>query len=200
MKRFLDLSLCGVGLIVAAPLMVVIAAAVYATMGAPVLFRQPRVGRDESIFVLLKFRTMRGVAVPGREALDDEQRLTPFGRFLRRMSLDELPQLWNVLTGDMSIVGPRPLLVDYLPLYTPQQRVRHTVRPGMTGWAQLHGRNAAEWEDRLALDAWYATNRNLWLDFRIIWRTVLHLLHVHSNRADHHRTMPRFTGTTKSQN
>ena len=143
-----------------------VAVAIKARMGSPILFRQRRVGRNEVPFVLLKFRTMR----PGTEP--DEQRLTPLGRWLRRTSIDELPSLINVLRGDMSLVGPRPLLVRYLPYYTSEERLRHRVRPGITGWAQIHGRNELDWDTRLAHDVWYVRHRSLLLDAKILWYTL----------------------------
>ena len=194
MKRFLDVALGGVVVVLTAPIMAAVALAILVTMGRPVLFRQPRVGLRNRVFIIRKFRTMRGESIPGREALDDEQRLTRLGRMIRRSSLDELPQLWNVLNGDMSLVGPRPLLVEYLPLYTAEQSRRHDVRPGMTGLAQVSGRNAVTWEERLALDAWYAQHHSLWLDISIMWRTLRHVLHLEKGSADPHQTMPRFTG------
>lgn len=195
MKRLLDVLMSLVGLIIAAPIMALLAIAIRVTMGRPVFFRQPRIGFHDRIFTLVKFRTMRGESLPGREAIDDEQRLTPLGRLLRRTSLDELPQLWNVLRGEMSLVGPRPLLVEYLPLYSPEQRRRHDVRPGITGWAQVNGRNAVTWEDRLALDTWYARHRTLWLDMKILARTLVQVLHIGDDASDPHRPMPRFRGS-----
>jgi len=152
--------------------MAVVAAAVYFSMGRPVLFRQRRAGRRGQPFTLLKFRTMREVIGPDGRPLPDGQRLTPLGRWLRRLSLDELPQLLNVLRGDMSLVGPRPLLVEYLDRYTPEQARRHEVRPGITGWAQVNGRNALAWEEKFVLDVWYVDHRTLWLDLRILLRTA----------------------------
>jgi sugar transferase EpsL len=198
MKRLLDVVLSGLALIILAPVMAVVAVAILARMGRPILFRQPRVGYRERIFILAKFRTMSGESIRGREALDDEERLTPLGRFLRRSSLDELPQLWNVLRGDMSVVGPRPLLVDYLPLYSREQRRRHDVRPGMTGWAQINGRNAVSWDERFALDTWYAQHHSMWLDVKILARTAIHLLHIGGSAEESHRPMPRFQGSAES--
>ncbi|HJQ20602.1 MAG TPA: sugar transferase [Gemmatimonadaceae bacterium] len=192
MKRVLDIVLGSLALIITAPIMIGTAVVVWAAMGRPVLFTQRRVGWRERIFTVYKFRTMRGESVPGREALDDEERVTRVGALLRRLSIDELPQLWNVLRGDMSLVGPRPLLVEYLRVYSPAQRRRHDVRPGMTGLAQVSGRNATTWDDRLALDTWYADHHTLGLDLRIMGRTILHIVRVGRQAADGHRPMPRF--------
>lgn len=166
MKRLLDLLTSVLLLLACSPLLVVTAVVIKARMGSPILFRQKRIGRDEVPFVLLKFRTMR----PG--AASDEQRLTPLGRWLRRTSIDELPSLINVLRGDMSLVGPRPLLVRYLPYYTDEERLRHRVRPGITGWAQIHGRNELDWDTRLAYDVWYVRHHSLLLDAKILWKTA----------------------------
>lgn len=168
-KRAADVALSGAALVVLAPVLAGVAAAVRRQMGSPVLFRHVRPGRRERPFTLYKFRTMRAPAYPGEP---DADRLTPLGRRLRRTSLDELPELVNVLRGDMSLVGPRPLLTRYLPYYTDAERVRHSVRPGLTGWAQVHGRNAVSWDERLALDAWYVRHWSLRLDARILLRTV----------------------------
>ena len=164
-KRGLDVSLACAGLLVLAPLIAVLAALVFSSMGRPILFAQQRPGKHQRLFTLYKFRTMCSTVGAGGEPLPDADRLTPLGRFLRRYSLDELPQLWNVLRGDMSLVGPRPLLVEYLPLYSAEQARRHEVRPGITGWAQVNGRNAQSWDERLRLDVWYVDHRSFWLDF-----------------------------------
>lgn len=191
-KRGVDVALASIGLVVAAVPMGAIALAVRSTMGKPVLFRQARPGRHGQIFTLAKFRTMR----PPKTAADDDQaRLTGLGRALRASSLDELPELVNVLRGEMSLVGPRPLLVDYLSLYTPEQARRHDVRPGLTGLAQISGRNATTWEDRLALDVWYVDNRTLRLDLQIMARTVGQVLGRRGITQDDHATMARFTGS-----
>ena len=183
-KRLLDIGGAAAGLLLAAVPMVVVAAIVLVTMGRPVLFRQARPGRGGRPFTLVKFRTMRGGDGP------DEQRVTRVGRFLRRTSLDELPELWNVLRGDMSLVGPRPLLVEYLERYTPREARRHEVRPGLTGLAQVAGRNATTWEERLELDVQYVETRSLGLDLRILARTVLVVLRGEGISADGHATMP----------
>lgn len=187
-KRFLDLVVSLASLIALSPLFVVVAVLVRLNLGSPVLFRQVRPGKDAKPFQMVKFRTMRSGDCP------DEARLTPFGRWLRSTSLDELPELWSVLKGDMSLVGPRPLLVDYLPLYTARQARRHDVRPGVTGWAQVNGRNAIGWPERFALDLWYVDNRSLWLDVKIIWRTVACVFARKGVTADGCATMGRFTG------
>jgi lipopolysaccharide/colanic/teichoic acid biosynthesis glycosyltransferase len=159
------------------------------------LFRQVRPGLQGRPFTMVKFRTMTVERGPDGALLPDAQRLTPFGRFLRASSLDELPELWNVLKGDMSLVGPRPLLMEYLPLYTPEQARRHEVRPGITGWAQVNGRNAISWVDKFALDVWYVDHRSLWLDVQILWRTVRKVLVRDGISAAGEATMPKFTGS-----
>lgn len=188
MKRLFDIVLT----LLAAPLLLLVAAVVVVvvrvSLGPPVLFRQRRPGRNGEPFTMLKFRTMR----EGEGS--DEQRLTGLGRFLRRTSLDELPEFWNVLKGDMSLVGPRPLLMEYLPLYSPEQARRHEVRPGITGWAQVNGRNALTWEQKFEHDVWYVDNRSLWLDIRIIARTLAGALTGHGISAPGHATMPPFRG------
>lgn len=177
-----------------APILGAACLAVRATMGSPVFFRQKRPGRDGQRFELLKLRTMRP-ARPGEGAETDGQRLTSLGRFLRRTSLDELPTLWNVLRGDMSLVGPRPLLVQYLDRYTPRQARRHEVEPGVTGWAQVNGRNALSWEERFEHDVWYVDHRSLALDVRILLLTVLKVLRRDGISHGGHATMPEFTGS-----
>lgn len=171
-KRILDLAL----LFLAAPVVIVLSAVIWilirVDMGPPVLFRQPRPGRSEKIFTLLKFRTMTGSRDAQGRLLPDAQRITPIGRFLRKTSLDEIPGLWNVLRGEMSLVGPRPLLARYLPFFTDEERKRFNVRPGITGWAQIHGRNNLSWDERLQMDAWYVDHQSLWLDLKILWTTL----------------------------
>jgi lipopolysaccharide/colanic/teichoic acid biosynthesis glycosyltransferase len=152
--------------------MAVVAVLVRIKLGSPVLFRQTRPGRNGQPFQMIKFRTMRDAIGSDGCSLPDVERLTKLGRLLRSSSLDELPELWNVLKGEMSLVGPRPLLMEYLPLYSPEQALRHKVRPGVTGWAQVNGRNAISWEEKFALDVWYVDNRSLWLDLKIIWLTI----------------------------
>lgn len=171
-KRFLDLAIAGVMLVVLAPVMVVTAILVRCFMGRPVIFRHPRPGLDENIFDCLKFRTMTNACDAGGALLPDMHRLTAFGKFLRSTSLDEVPQLITVMSGEMSLVGPRPLEVRYLPRYTGEQNRRHSVKPGITGWAQVNGRNAIDWERRLALDVWYVEHCSLALDLKILALTV----------------------------
>jgi len=190
LKRCFDLLASVAGLIVLAPLIAVVALTVRARMGRPVLFAQSRPGQGGRLFTVYKFRTM--LPEDGRV---DAERLTPLGGALRRYSLDELPQLWNVLRGDMSFVGPRPLLPEYLPLHSPEQARRHEVRPGITGWAQVNGRNAQSWEDRLRLDVWYVDHRSVWLDLRILWPTVKKVISAEGLAQPGHATMPRFTGS-----
>ena len=172
MKRLLDIILSGVALIVLAPVLLVVAILVRIKLGSPVIFHQERPGKDEKIFTLCKFRTMTDGKDANGDLLPDEVRLTKFGKLLRSTSLDELPELWNILKGDMSIVGPRPLLVRYLPFYTQEERKRHSVRPGLTGYAQINGRNALNWEDRFAYDLEYVEKCSLALDIKILFETV----------------------------
>jgi lipopolysaccharide/colanic/teichoic acid biosynthesis glycosyltransferase len=177
-----------------APIMAAVAMLVLFRLGRPVLFRQLRPGRSGRPFELLKARTMRDARDAAGRPLPDAERLTGFGKFLRRTSLDELPELWNVLRGDMSLVGPRPLLVEYLPLYSAQQRRRHEVLPGITGWAQVNGRNATEWEERFRLDTWYVDHVSFALDLKIVALTVWRVIARDGISAPAHVTMPRFTG------
>jgi lipopolysaccharide/colanic/teichoic acid biosynthesis glycosyltransferase len=197
-KRLLDLTLTLPALALSLPALVVIAALVRLDLGAPVLFRQMRPGLNGRPFPLIKFRTMTDARDASGQLLPDEQRLIPLGRALRRLSLDELPELLNVLRGEMSLVGPRPLLARYLDRYTPAQARRHEVRPGITGWAQVHGRNALTWEEKFALDVWYVDHVSLWLDLRILWRTLLVVLRREGISAPDHSTMPEFTGSADS--
>ncbi len=171
-KRALDILGAAIGLIVFSPILIIISLKICREMGSPVLFRQTRPGRHGKPFQMIKFRTMRDAIDTDGRPLPDAERLTKLGRFLRSSSIDELPELWNVLKGDMSLVGPRPLLMEYLPLYSPEQTRRHEVRPGVTGWAQVNGRNAISWDEKFALDVWYVDNRSLWLDMKIIWLTI----------------------------
>jgi sugar transferase EpsL len=192
--RVLDVLIAGVGSLVLLPVFVVVAVKVRREFGSPVLFRQPRPGRDGEIFQLRKFRTMTDERGPDGELLPDDQRLTPFGAFLRSSSLDELPELISVLRGEMSMVGPRPLLVEYLELYSPRQARRHEVRPGLTGWSQINGRNDMSWPDKLALDVWYVEHRSVWLYVRIVVRTLWVLVTRQGVSLDGHATTVRFTG------
>jgi len=194
-KRALDLGLAVPSLIVLAPLGVAVGVLIRVKLGGPVLFRQSRPGRDGRVFDLIKFRTMTEARDPDGALLPDEQRLTRFGERLRATSLDELPTLWNVVRGDMSLVGPRPLLVQYLDRYTPEQRRRHEVFPGITGWAQIHGRNAITWEDKFERDVWYVENVSLRTDLRILLRTATQVLGRRGISAEGHATMPEFTGS-----
>ncbi len=173
MKRCIDVIGSLVGLLLLSPVMAAAAVLVLIRMGKPVLFRQVRPGLNEKPFTLCKFRTMADTRGPDGELLPDGERLTPLGRAFRRWSVDELPQLWNVLKGDMSLVGPRPLLMAYLPRYSSEQRRRHLVKPGITGWAQVNGRNAITWEQKFDFDVWYVDNASLWLDTRILVLTLL---------------------------
>jgi lipopolysaccharide/colanic/teichoic acid biosynthesis glycosyltransferase len=195
LKRFFDVvaSLCG--LIVLSPIIAIVAWKISRKLGSPVLFRQVRPGKDGKPFEMVKFRTMLDAADSNGQSLPDEDRMTPFGSFLRSSSLDELPGLWNVLKGDMSLVGPRPLLMEYLPLYSTEQYRRHEARPGVTGWAQINGRNAIGWEDKFKLDVWYVDNRSFWLDVKIIFLTIKKVLVRDGISADGEVTMGKFTGT-----
>ncbi|EAP77329.1 putative UDP-galactose phosphate transferase [Roseovarius nubinhibens ISM] len=175
--------------------MVAITLMIRREMGSPVFFRQTRPGRHGIPFEMVKFRTMRDAIDADGRPLPDAERLTKLGRFLRSSSLDELPELWNVLKGEMSLVGPRPLLMEYLPLYSPEQARRHEVRPGVTGWAQVNGRNAISWDEKFALDVWYVDNRSLWLDLKIIWLTIRKVVKREGISAAGEATMSRFTGT-----
>ena len=194
MKRLFDVLAASLALILLALPLLVLTWVIRRKLGSPVLFRQVRPGLHGRSFTMFKFRTMTDERGADGALLPDAQRLTPFGRFLRASSLDELPELWNVLRGDMSLVGPRPLLIEYLPLYTPEQARRHEVRPGITGWAQVNGRNAISWEEKFALDVWYVDNRSLWLDLKILWRTVRKVLVRDGISAPGDATMPKFEG------
>lgn len=191
----MDIGGAAVGLVFCAPLLAVIAFLVRITLGSPIFFRQQRPGLHGKPFTLLKFRTMTDARDSDGNLLPDEQRLTPFGQFLRRTSLDELPELFNVLKGDMSLVGPRPLLMQYLDRYTPQQMRRHEVKPGITGWAQVNGRNALSWEQKFALDVWYVDHLSLWLDLKIILLTMWKVLRREGISQEGFATMPEFMGT-----
>ena len=193
-KRLLDVVGATTGLVLSAPVQVAVAAAARWEFGSPVLFRQERPGLRGRPFTLLKFRTMRNEVDASGQVLPDESRLTPLGRNLRASSIDELPELWNVLRGDMSLVGPRPLLMEYLPRYSPEQARRHEVRPGITGWAQVNGRNALTWEQKFELDVWYVDNVSLALDLRILWRSLSLVLRRKGITAEGHATAPEFLG------
>ena len=194
MKRIFDIVLaCLALLFLCVPLLFLIWH-VRRKLGSPVFFRQTRPGRHGKPFKMVKFRTMTNERGPDGQLLPDAVRLAAFGRFLRATSLDELPELWNVLKGDMSLVGPRPLLMEYLPLYSPEHARRHEVRPGITGWAQVNGRNALSWEEKFKLDVWYVDHRSLWLDVKILWLTVRKVLVREGISADGEATMSKFTG------
>jgi lipopolysaccharide/colanic/teichoic acid biosynthesis glycosyltransferase len=190
-KRLFDLTVAALALAVLALPMLMLALAVRARLGRPVLFIQPRAGLHGRPFNLVKFRSMREAVDPEGNPLPDEERLTRFGRFLRASSLDELPELWNVLKGDMSLVGPRPLFVAYLPYYDAVERRRHEVRPGITGWAQVNGRNALTWDQKFQLDVWYVEHNSLWLDLKILSRTLRHVFEPSGISHPNHATMPR---------
>src|SRR5829696_9590199 len=194
-KRVLDVLGAGLGLLVLSPLLVAIGALVWRFHGRPILFRQVRAGLNAKTFLMYKFRTMTDDCDEYGQFLPDAQRLTRFGRFLRGSSLDELPELFNVLKGDMSLVGPRPLLAEYLPLYNLEQARRHGVKPGVTGWAQINGRNAISWEEKFELDLWYVDNWSLWVDVKILCLTLLKVLERSGVSAAEHATMPKFTGS-----
>lgn len=194
MKRAFDIVASALGLLLFSPALVAVAVLIRWKLGSPVLFRQIRPGLHARPFEMIKFRTMRDASGPDGEPLPDAERMTALGRALRATSLDELPELWNVLKGDMSLVGPRPLLMEYLPLYTPEQARRHEVRPGITGWAQVNGRNALSWEDKFSLDIWYVDHRSFWLDLRILLLTLQKVVIRHGISAAGEATMPRFTG------
>ncbi|WP_322509070.1 sugar transferase [Anaerolinea sp.] len=194
-KRLFDLTLALLALVLLSPVLLFTALAVRLGLGKPVLFRQPRPGYKGRIFTLYKFRTMRDALAPDGTPLPDDQRLTPLGRFLRATSLDELPELFNVLKGEMSLVGPRPLLVKYLPLYTPEQTRRHDVLPGITGWAQINGRNALSWQDKFRLDVWYVDHWSFWLDVKILILTVWKVLRREGINQPGQATASEFDGT-----
>lgn len=194
MKRLLDITVSVFLLLLLSPLLLIIAALIKYRLGSPVLFKQIRPGLDAQPFEMIKFRTMSVEFDEYGNALPDSARMSPFGSFLRSSSLDELPELWNVIKGNMSLVGPRPLLMEYVPLYTTEQGRRHEVRPGLTGWAQINGRNTVDWEDKFKLDVWYVDNRSLWLDIKIMWGTVRKVLLREGISASGEATMPKFTG------
>lgn len=193
-KRLFDILASIFGLLLFLPIIALVAWQVHRRLGAPVFFIQVRPGLSGRPFEMVKFRTMRDVLDSNGNPLPDSERMTPFGSFLRSSSLDELPELWNVLKGDMSLVGPRPLLMEYLPLYSPEQYRRHEVRPGVTGWAQVNGRNALSWEEKFKLDVWYVDNRSFWLDLKIIFLTIKKVLVREGISAEGDATMSKFTG------
>lgn len=194
LKRVFDLAVSLSAGILIFPIYLVIGVLVYFKLGSPVVFQQERPGKDGKIFTMYKFRTMLNTTDKSGKLLSDEARLTAFGRFLRSTSLDELPELFNVLKGDMSLVGPRPLLSEYLDLYTPEQARRHEVSPGITGWAQINGRNAITWEEKFKLDVWYVDNRSFWLDIKILLLTVKKVFVREGISGSNHATMEKFKG------
>ena len=194
-KRLLDIIIASIALILLSPLYAFVAYKVKKNLGSPVLFRQVRPGLHGKPFEMIKFRTMKDAVDAQNNPLPDSERLTPFGKMLRSTSLDEMPELWNVIKGDMSVVGPRPLLTEYLPLYTAEQAKRHHVRPGMTGHAQVNGRNAIGWEEKFKLDTWYVENQSTLLDFKIMFKTVHKVLAKDDISAEGEATMTKFTGT-----
>jgi sugar transferase EpsL len=198
LKSFFDFMVTLPALLFLLPLLALIALLVRLKLGAPVLFRQQRPGLHGEPFTLYKFRTMTDARDAEGNLLPDAERLTPFGRFLRSTSLDELPELWNVLKGEMSLVGPRPLRMEYLPLYTSEQARRHDVKPGITGWAQVRGRNKLSWEEKFALDVWYVENQSFFLDVKILFLTAKQVLKREGISAEGHATMSRFEGTNKN--
>ncbi len=195
MKRLFDLMLTIPGLLLFWPVILLLAVMVRLKLGTPIFFRQTRPGLNGKPFEIIKFRTMRDAVGADGKPLPDCERLTPFGRFLRSTSLDELPELWNVLKGEMSLVGPRPLLMQYLDRYTPEQARRHNVRPGITGWAQVNGRNAISWEDKFSLDVWYIDHQSVILDVKILWLTIKSVLKRDDVCQPGHATAEEFMGS-----
>ncbi|MGL0928699.1 sugar transferase [Vibrio vulnificus] len=200
MKRFFDVLISFVLLFFLVPVLLCLSFKIKKKLGSPVLFRQVRPGLNGKPFEMVKFRTMKDAVDAQGNPLPDSERMTPFGDKLRNSSLDELPELWNVLKGEMSLVGPRPLLMQYLPLYSPEQARRHEVRPGVTGWAQINGRNAISWEEKFKLDVWYVDNRSFWLDFKILLLTVKKVFVKEGISADGHVTITPFTGQAQPGN
>ncbi|MQW92638.1 sugar transferase [Acinetobacter wanghuae] len=198
-KRILDITIASTALILLSPVYLIVAHKVKKNLGSPVLFRQVRPGLHGKPFKMIKFRTMKDALDAEGNPLPDSERLTPFGKILRATSLDEMPELWNVIKGNMSIVGPRPLLMEYLPLYNEQQAKRHNVRPGITGYAQVNGRNAISWEKKFELDTWYVENQSLWLDFKIMLKTIKKVIAKDDISAEGEATMTKFTGTPEQK-
>lgn len=194
-KRLFDIFASGIGLLLLSPVLLVVAVQIHRKLGSPIFFRQTRPGVNGVPFRMVKFRTMKDAVDAQGNPLPDSERMTPFGQFLRSSSLDELPELWNVLKGDMSLVGPRPLLMEYLPLYSKEQYRRHKVRPGVTGWAQINGRNAISWEDKFKLDVWYVDNQSFLLDLKILFLTVKKVLVRDGISGEGEATMSKFTGS-----
>lgn len=198
LKRAVDIIGACSGLLLLVPVIFLLAFLIRCKLGAPVFFRQVRPGKNGKPFKMVKFRTMTNERGVDGELIPDGERLTAFGRFLRATSLDELPELWNVLKGEMSLVGPRPLLMEYLPLYNECQSKRHLVRPGVTGWAQINGRNALSWDEKFELDVWYVENRTLWLDIKILFLTVWKVVRRDGISHAEEATMPKFNGTKEN--
>jgi lipopolysaccharide/colanic/teichoic acid biosynthesis glycosyltransferase len=194
-KSLIDRLVAAIALIAFSPIILIVAIAIYFRIGSPIIFTQPRPGKNGRIFTFYKFRTMTDERDAEGNLLPDEERLLPFGELLRQTSLDELPQLWNVLKGDMSFVGPRPLMVEYLPRYSPEQARRHNTMPGITGWAQINGRNDIDWEEKFKLDVWYVDNWSLWLDLKIMWLTVAKVLQREGISQEGCATCEEFKGT-----
>ena len=194
MKRFFDFLVSLIALLAFLPIFFLLGLLVRISMGTPIFFIQRRPGLNGKAFTMIKFRSMTNARDADGSLLPESERITRFGRFLRASSLDELPELWNVLNGDMSLVGPRPLLMEYLPLYSPEQARRHDVRPGITGWAQVNGRNAIAWDEKFRLDVWYVDNHSFWLDVKILFVTIKRVFQRHGITADSDITMPPFTG------
>ena len=195
LKRLFDITAATTALVALSPVYVITAYKVKQNLGSPVIFRQTRPGLNGKPFEMIKFRSMKDATDADGNPLEDSERLTSFGKALRNSSLDELPELWNVVKGDMSLVGPRPLLMEYLPLYSDEQARRHNVRPGVTGYAQVNGRNAIGWDERFKLDMWYVDNQSLWLDIKILFKTVKKVLIKDGISADGEATMSKFTGS-----
>ncbi|MEG4519588.1 MULTISPECIES: sugar transferase [unclassified Microcoleus] len=194
LKSILDRLVAAIALLVFSPAILIVAIAIYIRMGSPIVFTQPRPGKNGEVFQFYKFRTMTSDRDSNGNLLSDEERLTAIGQFLRKTSLDELPQLWNVLKGDMSFVGPRPLMVEYLERYSPEQARRHDVMPGITGWAQINGRNTIFWQQKFKLDVWYVDNWSLWLDLKILFLTVWKVVKKEGISQANHATVEDFTG------
>jgi lipopolysaccharide/colanic/teichoic acid biosynthesis glycosyltransferase len=196
-KSILDIVIAAIALIILLPVMLFVAIAIYFRMGSPIVFTQPRPGKKGRIFKFYKFRTMTNERDSNGDLLPDEKRLTKLGEFLRQTSLDELPQFWNIIKGDMSLIGPRPLLVRYLKRYTPEQARRHEVKPGITGWSQIQGRNGISWEEKFKLDVWYIDNWSLWLDLKILFLTVFKVLQQEGINEEGNVSSQEFTGQLK---
>lgn len=200
LKRQFDIIVSIIALVIFSPVFVLVAYKVKKNLGSPILFRQTRPGLNGKSFEMIKFRTMKDATDAQGNPLPDHERLTSFGKMLRATSLDELPELWNVLKGDMSLVGPRPLLMEYLPLYNEEQAKRHNVRPGITGYAQVNGRNAISWEQKFALDTWYVENQSFWLDIKILFKTVKKVSFKEDISEEGEATMSKFLGTKVENN